>query len=176
MAVNAPRISAGDLDAIVFDFDGVLTDNFVYVDQNGRESVRCCRADGLAFDALRRTPLKLFILSTERNPVVLARGRKLKVRVFQGQADKSVSLQGLARRQRFSLARTLFVGNDVNDLGAMRLCGRSACPADSHPAVRRAATFVLATAGGYGVARELVETVMGLDVTPPPARRVREAG
>ena len=160
----------------MFDFDGVLTDNFVYVDQSGRETVRCSRADGLAFDALRRTPLKLFILSTEKNAVVRARGRKLKVPVFQGLPDKSASIQALARREKFSLRRTLFVGNDVNDLAALRLCGYSACPSDSHPAVLQAAAIRLAAQGGHGAVRELVEQVMGLDVTPPSSRRVREAG
>lgn len=73
---SAGVLNAADLDALVVDFDGVLTDNFVYVNESGHESVRCCRADGLGFDALRTTHLKVFILSTERNPVVLARGAK----------------------------------------------------------------------------------------------------
>jgi 3-deoxy-D-manno-octulosonate 8-phosphate phosphatase (KDO 8-P phosphatase) len=168
------RCRVEDFDAIVFDFDGVLTDNFVYVGSDGREMVRCTRADGLAFDVLKQLPVKLFILSTERSPVVGARGQKLGIPVLSGQADKRAGLISLAERERFDLARTLFIGNDVNDLPAMRLCGLSACPSDSHPAVLAAATFSLATAGGYGVVRELVEQTLGLDVmsltpgVPPP--------
>ena len=158
------RCCLEDLDAIVFDFDGVLTDNFVYVGAEGAEFVRCTRADGLAFDVLRRRPVKLFILSTERHPIVVARGQKLGVPVLQGQQNKRAALVGLAAREQFSLARTMFVGNDLNDLAAMQLCGQSACPADSHAAVRGVATFVLEAAGGHGVARELVEHVFGIDI------------
>lgn len=148
------------IDALVFDFDGVLTDNFVYVDDTGRESVRCTRADGLAFDALRTTRLKVFILSTETNAVVAARGKKLRVPVIQGQSDKGQAITTLAEREGLALSRVLFVGNDVNDLPAMSRCGYSACPADAHPSVKRIVTVILATAGGQGVARELVEDVL----------------
>jgi len=153
------------LDAIVFDFDGVLTDNRVWTDQDGREMVACSRADGLAFDVLRRLPLKLFILSTEQNPVVSARAKKLKVAVFQGVGNKKEALQELARERGFSLARTLYVGNDLNDMPAIEVCGFSACPADSHPRVIEAATFRLKQPGGNGAVRELVEHILCIDVS-----------
>lgn len=152
-------LSLSSLDAIIFDFDGVLTDDRVYLDENGRESVCCSRRDGLGFDILRRTGLRLFILSTEKNPVVSRRGEKLQVPVMQGVADKLAALKELG----CDLTRTLFVGNDVNDLPAMRACGFSACPADAHPAVLAEATFVLATLGGMGVVREIVEGLLGIE-------------
>ena len=152
------------LKAIIFDFDGVLTDDRVYVDQEGRESVCCSRSDGLGFDILRKTGIKLFILSTETNPVVAMRGEKIKVPVIQGTRNKSESLQNLAANKSFPLDQTLFVGNDVNDLPAMRLCGYSACPADAHPLVRKQATYVLARAGGHGVVREIVEEILKIDI------------
>ena len=73
-----------DLDALIFDFDGVLTDNKVYVDENGKESVCCNRADGLAFDALRKLEIPVYILSTNQILLFLVRARKLKVPVIQG--------------------------------------------------------------------------------------------
>ena len=76
-----------DIDAIILDFDGVLTDNSVYVDQNGIEQVKCSRSDGLAFDVLRKLKKPIHILSTEKNPVVLARASKLKVPVGSTEAD-----------------------------------------------------------------------------------------
>jgi 3-deoxy-D-manno-octulosonate 8-phosphate phosphatase (KDO 8-P phosphatase) len=156
-------IPLDQLDAIVFDFDGVLTDDAVYVDQEGRETVRCTRADGLGFDMLRKLPLKLFIITTERNPVVLRRGEKIKVPVFQGVSNKLESLRELAGREGFALAHTLYVGNDVNDIFAMQSCGYSACPCDAHERVREVAQFPLEKAGGHGVVREIVEVLLGLD-------------
>jgi YrbI family 3-deoxy-D-manno-octulosonate 8-phosphate phosphatase len=157
------RIDLQSLDAIVFDFDGVLTDDRVYVDRDGKEMVCCTRTDGIAFDVLRAAPLKLFILTTEKNPVVARRAAKLKVPVFQGAGDKLAALKRLARGRNFSIRRTLFVGNDVNDYFAMKACGFSVCPADAHPAIRRIANLILKKTGGQGVVREIVEQVLGLD-------------
>lgn len=149
--------------AIVFDFDGVLTDDRVYVDQDGREMVCCNRRDGLGFDILRKAGIKLFILSTETNPVVARRAEKLKIPAVQGSRDKAASLRKLALSEGVDLAETLFVGNDINDLPAICLCGFSACPSDSHPSVKSAVTHVLQTAGGQGVTREIVEKVLKID-------------
>lgn len=165
-------IDIESVDVVVFDFDGVLTDNRVYVNERGEEMVACNRADGLAFDVLNRTHLKSFILSTETNPVVARRAAKLGVPVYQGCKNKQVALVALAQAQNFALTRTLFVGNDLNDLAAMRVCGYAACPADGHPRVRRYAQLRLRTAGGCGVARELVERIFRIDVK----RMLQEAG
>ena len=156
-------LALSDLDAIVFDFDGVLTDDRVYVDCEGHEFVCCSRKDGLGFDILRRTGLKLFILSTEKNEVVSKRGEKLRVPVVQGVTDKLAALVELGGVHGFVLTRALFVGNDINDLPAMRACGFSACPADAHPTVLSEAAFVLRTVGGMGVAREIVEGLLGIE-------------
>ena len=156
-------ISASSISAIVFDFDGVLTDDHVYVDQDGGESVCCSRRDGIGFEILRATKLKLFILSTETNPVVAKRGEKIKIPVVQGSRDKANSIRALAAAEGFDLAQTLFVGNDINDLPAIRLCGFSACPADAHPAVKFAVTHVLATLGGQGVTREIIERLLQIN-------------
>ena len=126
--------------------------------------VCCSRADGLAFDVLRNSPLKLFVLSTETNPVVSARAAKLKIRAVQGLSDKRAAIAALAEKEGFSLSRTLFVGNDLNDLNAMLSCGMSACPSDSHSKVLAAATFKLKARGGHGVVRELVEEIFKIDM------------
>jgi 3-deoxy-D-manno-octulosonate 8-phosphate phosphatase (KDO 8-P phosphatase) len=98
--------------------------------------------------------------------VVSARAKKLGILTIQGSCDKRASLLELAVQHGFSLDRTLFVGNDVNDLAAMQACGLSACPADSHPTVRQAAAIRLKRRGGDAVVRELVEDVLGLNVGP----------
>lgn len=157
-------IDLRSLQCIVFDFDGVLTDNMVFVDQYGNESVRCCRGDGLAFDALRRASLQLYILSTESNPVVTARGAKIRIPVYQGIGNKRDGLVSLAMEQNFELSQTMYVGNDLNDYHAMQTCGFRLCPQDSHPRIKALADVVLEAGGGQGVVREIVEDVLGLDM------------
>jgi len=150
--------------AVIFDFDGVLTDNKVYVTEDGREMVCCNRGDGLAFEVFRKIGLPVFIVSKETNKVVGARAAKLNVPVFQAVSDKCEAVAVLARNEHLRLSDVLFVGNDLNDLDVMKTCGLSACPSDSHPRVREAATFVLQTKGGDGVAREVAERILGIDV------------
>ena len=152
-----------NIDAFVFDFDGVLTNNFVYMDQNGIESVSCSRADGLAFDLLRRINKPSFILSTEKNRVVEARAKKLKIPVIQGVSDKVEAIKKLVDQNHYNLKKILYVGNDLNDYAVMQLCGYSACPADSHPKIKNISDIVLNSTGGNGVVRELLEEVLNID-------------
>ena len=152
-----------DIDAFVFDFDGVLTDNIVFLDQNGVESVACSRADGLAFDVLHKLRKPAYILSTENNPVVTARANKLKVFALQGVSNKVEGINKIAEKEGFSLQNVLYVGNDLNDYQVMQLCGHTACPADSHIAIKGISDIVLKTCGGKGVVRELLEDVLSLD-------------
>ncbi len=156
-------IRVDDLDVLIFDFDGVLTNNKVHVDQDGKEWVSCSRGDGLGFDVLRKINKPTYILSTEKNSVVTARAKKLKIPVLQGVSDKVKTLLALSEKEGFSLNRILYVGNDLNDFLAMQHCGYSACPADSHLKIKNIATFKLRTRGGEGVVRELLEEVLELD-------------
>lgn len=157
------NIRIDDLDVLIFDFDGVLTDDKVHVDQNGREWVSCNRQDGLGFDVLRAINKPAYIISTEKNSVVAARAKKLKVPVLQGVTDKARTLLALAENEGFSFNRILYVGNDLNDFLAIQHCGYSACPADGHLKIKNIVTFKLRTRGGEGVVRELLEEVLQLD-------------
>ncbi len=151
------------LELIVFDFDGVLTDNRVLVMENGLEAVFCNRADGLAFDMLRAADMPVMILSTEKNPVVAKRAAKLRVPVLQGIGDKRQALADHCHEAGVDLARVVFIGNDVNDISAMQAVGFPIAVADAHAAVKEIAWTVLSTKGGDGVARELVEQVLSLE-------------
>lgn len=145
---------------VVFDFDGVLTDNRVFVFEDGSEAVCCNRADGLAFDMLREAGLPAIILSTETNKVVAARARKLRVPCSQGIADKGRALAEICVERGVEPEHVLYVGNDINDVPAMKLAGFAVAVADAHPAAKQAARLVLKTKGGEGVAREVVEFVL----------------
>ncbi len=157
-------IHIDQVDAFVFDFDGVLTNNLVHMNQDGEEWVSCSRADGLAFDLLRKLNKPAYIMSTEKNPVVSARAKKLRVPVLQGIDNKVDAMKDLVDREGFKLQKTFYIGNDLNDYRVMQLCGYSACPADSHSKIKQIATFVLSTKGGNGIARELLEDIIKLNL------------
>jgi len=152
-----------NIDVFVFDFDGVLTNNMVYLDQNGKESVSCSRGDGLAFDALRKLKKTAYILSTEKNTVVSARAQKLQISVLQGAENKVAGIQEIVKKENCKLENILYVGNDLNDYRVMDICGFTACPADSHKKIKQISDIVLKTNGGCGVVRELLEDVLGLN-------------
>tara|TARA_B100000795_G_scaffold252311_1_gene221773 strand:+ start:238 stop:747 length:510 start_codon:yes stop_codon:yes gene_type:complete len=158
--MKSKKIRLENLDALIFDFDGVLTDNKVHLDQNGNEWVSCNRSDGLAFDILRKFKKYTFIISTEKNKVVFARAKKLKIPVLFGIQNKSEVLKKLSIKKKFNLDRTLYIGNDLNDYNALKLCGYSACPSDSHKKIKQISTFVLDAKGGSGVVRELLEEIL----------------
>jgi YrbI family 3-deoxy-D-manno-octulosonate 8-phosphate phosphatase len=157
------KISLGDIDAFIFDFDGVLTDNLVQIDEDGNESVICSRADGLAFDVLHKLKKPVYIISTERNPVVEARARKLRVPVLQGITNKVEALKDLVDLNNYNFENILYMGNDLNDYLVMQLCGYTACPADSHSEIKKVSSIVLNKNGGNGVVRELLESVLKVD-------------
>ena len=163
MAADAvPRRLPEVPDLLVFDFDGVLTDNRVLIFEDGREAVWCNRSDGLGFDMLRAAGIRTMIMSTEHNPVVSARGRKLQIPVLQAVGDKSATLTELCVAENINLDRVAFVGNDVNDLAAMKLTGFPIAVADAHSTVQDIAWTVLRTIGGAGAAREVAEDLLGL--------------
>jgi len=152
-----------DIDVFVFDFDGVLTNNLVYLNQEGLESVVCSRVDGLAFDVLRKLNKPAFILSTEKNSVVEMRAKKLKIPVIQGVVDKVLAIKELAVENNYNLKNFLYVGNDLNDYLVMKVCGYTACPSDSHLKIKEISKYILTTKGGDGIVRELLEQVFNLD-------------
>jgi YrbI family 3-deoxy-D-manno-octulosonate 8-phosphate phosphatase len=155
---------AGQVELIAFDFDGVLTDNRVIVFSDGEEAVFCNREDGLAFDAFRAAGLRAVILSTERHGVVAARAAKLRIPSIQALADKSTALAQYIGNNDIALTRVMFVGNDVNDLKVMRQVGFPVAVGDAHPLVKASARIVLKRCGGAGVAREIAEDILALDI------------
>jgi D-sedoheptulose 7-phosphate isomerase len=146
---------ASSLSLLVYDFDGVMTNNSVSVDREGHEFVTCTRADGLGVDRIRSLGIPQIILSTETNPVVRARADKLKLPVLQGVADKAEVLADFSLRQGCDPKKILYVGNDVNDLAAMESVGYRVCPADAHPSIRAVCHLITRAKGGEGVIREL---------------------
>ncbi|WP_320778633.1 N-acylneuraminate cytidylyltransferase [Streptomyces sp. CRN 30] len=153
--------TAADIDAVVLDFDGTQTDDRVLVDSDGREFVSVHRGDGLGIAALRRSGLRMLILSTEQNPVVAARARKLKLPVLHGIDRKDLALKQWCEEQGIAPERVLYVGNDVNDLPCFALVGWPVAVASAHDVVRGAARAVTTVPGGDGAIREIASWILG---------------
>ncbi|MFF8941056.1 cytidylyltransferase domain-containing protein [Streptomyces sp. NPDC014864] len=150
-----------DIDAVVLDFDGTQTDDRVLIDSDGREFVSVHRGDGLGIAALRRSGLTMLILSTEQNPVVAARARKLKLPVLHGIDRKDLALKQWCEEQGIAPERVLYVGNDVNDLPCFALVGWPVAVASAHDVVRGAARAVTTVPGGDGAIREIASWILG---------------
>lgn len=144
---------------LVFDFDGVMTDNAVYVSQDGTEMVRCDRGDGMGVTRLHRIGLEMMILSTEVNPVVSARARKLKLSCIQECENKSELLRQTAEQKGIALEDIAFVGNDINDLECLRLVGVPIVVQDAHPSVIPYAKYRTLARGGNGAVREICDLI-----------------
>lgn len=148
---------------IAFDFDGVFTDNRVIVSERGEESVLCSRSDGIGLERLREIGIQFAVLSTESNPVVLARCKKLGVPCYSGLLDKLSCLKTLIEQQGIEFSEVAFVGNDINDLPCLRTVGFAVTVADAWDEVRREARYVLKRAGGFGAVREFCDQLYFLN-------------
>ena len=147
--------------AVVFDFDGVMTDNRAWVDERGLEQVAVNRSDGLGIAMLRQEgQVEILVLSTETNATVSARCRKLGIPVLQGLADKASVLKTWMEEHDVDPARVVYAGNDVNDLPCFGLVGFTFAPADAHPEVLRCADYILKNPGGQGAVREICDFLL----------------
>ena len=149
-----------NLDLIVYDFDGVLTDNRVLVSEEGMEFVFCHRSDGLAIEYIKKHNIQQIILSKERNPVVQARAKKLNIDVLYGIDDKKTVLEEFCQRNKYNLAKTLYIGNDTNDIDVMKIVGYAVAPYDANEQVKEISDIVLKVKGGFGVVQDLYQNYL----------------
>lgn len=152
---NPELCFSGPVAALVLDFDGVFTDNKVIVTDEGREAVVCDRSDGYAIGLLKRTGLPILVLSTEKVPIVRHRCQKLGLECIHGVEDKIPALKQWLAAHNLEANKTVYVGNDVNDVGCLELVGHPVVPADAYPEAQTVAKYVLAARGGNGAVREV---------------------
>ena len=146
-------------DFIFFDFDGVFTDNSVIVSDEGKESVKCSRADGIGLNLLKLVNVGKCIVSTETNKVVHWRAKKLNIECNQSIKDKGEFLKKYALKNNIKLKNCAFVGNDINDLPALKIVGIPIGVADSHPSITEYLKIILKNKGGYGAVREVCDLI-----------------
>lgn len=147
---------------IIYDFDGVMTDNRVLIFKDGREAVFVNRADGLAIKAIKKMGIPQIIISTETNLVVKARAKKLGIPLMQSVEDKKRLIRRYLKDNKIKKEEVIFVGNDINDKEAMEFVGWPVAPVDAHQDIRKIARVSLSARGGYGVIRELLDKLKDL--------------
>ena len=145
--------------ALILDFDGVLTDNTVYVDKSGIESVKCNRSDGIGIKAMQDLGIKCIVLSSEPNEIVLKRCKKLGIEAYNNLSSKVDKLNEWLNIHNISLENTCYVGNDINDADIMRKVSISIAVADSHPDILNIANIVTSKDGGQGAVREVCDWI-----------------
>ena len=149
---------------IVFDFDGVFTDNNVYTDQNGNESVISSKFDGFGLKKIKDLGISLFILSTEKNKVVEKRAKKLEIDFLQGLSseEKAIELKKLVENNNLDYDSVAYMGNDINDIQCLADCGLPIVVNDCHPEVIKYADYITDTKGGHGAVREVCDIIEAL--------------
>jgi N-acylneuraminate cytidylyltransferase len=159
---RARRALPKKVDLLVLDFDGVLTDNRVWVSEDGREMIAANRGDSLIMTKLRQAGTQVVILSSEVNPVVSARAKKMRVEAIHGVGldEKAKVLAKLLEERQIDASRVVYVGNDINDLPCFELAGWAVAVADAQPEVLRAADYVTHKTGGHGAVREICDLIL----------------
>lgn len=150
------------IELVILDFDGVITDNKVWVDQDGREMVAAYRSDSPLIGKLREKGIEVMIISSEPNTVVAARAKKMGVEAIHGVGlqDKGRVMRDVLEKKNVKAEHVVYVGNDLNDLPCFDVAGWSVAVADAFPEVLQAADFVLSKSGGNGAVRELFEIIL----------------
>ncbi len=154
------KVSVNDIQLIVYDFDGVMTDNRVVVFHDGTEAVVVNRADGLGVERLHASGIPQLILSTETNPVVKTRAAKLGLETITSCKDKKNALKKYCEQNDYDLKKVVYVGNDLNDLEVMKIVGFPIAPADAHQKIKAIAKLITKSKGGEGVIRELSDFII----------------
>jgi YrbI family 3-deoxy-D-manno-octulosonate 8-phosphate phosphatase len=154
------KLKKQELPKVIFtDFDGCLTDDRVWLNQDGEEFVAANRKDGLAISRLKNFGINVVITSTETNKVVSARAHKLGIEALQGLSDKVVAIQEYLEKNNLHWDDCWYIGNDLNDLSAIRKVQFSMCPKDAVEAVKNEVDLILKTNGGYGILSEIATSL-----------------
>lgn len=139
------------------DFDGVFTNNFVYTSEDGKEFLRCSRLDGIGISLLRKTGIELIVVSSEENPTVEHRCKKLNIECFYGVRNKGSLIKKILKNKKLKSESAIFIGNDINDLSAHQFCKFKIAVPDSHPSYIEHCEYVTKAPGGHGAIREICD-------------------
>ena len=149
-----------NISLIISDFDGVFTDNSVYVQEDGTEHVRCTRADGIGLSKLKKTSIKVIVVSSEINDVVLKRCDKLGLEAYNNIKNKGDFIDNYLIQNNLTKKNVIYVGNDENDITALDHAAIKVGVKDSFHEYQKRVSYLLESKGGYGAIRELCDKII----------------
>ena len=153
------KIRSDEIELIVYDFDGVMTNNTLILREDGMESIVVNRSDGLAIEILKSKGIPQLILSKELNKIISTRAAKLGIPVLQGINEKKTALLEYCKHNSVDISNVVYIGNDLNDVSVMTVVGFPIAPQDAYPEAKRVAKFIIAVNGGCGVIREFLNII-----------------
>lgn len=159
IAHNNADFMLSKAEMLVFDFDGVFTDNIVYTLEDGSEFISCWRSDGIGLANVRKIGIPMYVISSEKNPVVTKRCNKLDIQCIQGVNNKLEELSKLIQKHGCTFENVVFVGNDTNDLECLTKVGLPITVADSHNDVIKLGKYITQSSGGKGAVREVCDLI-----------------
>ncbi len=158
---NEKRTFPEKISLILMDFDGVMTDDRVWVDENGREMVAAYRGDGMGISLVQQElGIEIIVVSKEKNPVVARRCEKLHLAYYQGIDNKTTVIDAILAERKLDKKEVVYIGNDINDLECFEKVGFRVAPADAYEVIKRAADLILNKSGGMGAVREFCDLVI----------------
>ena len=160
MFENITKSEINDIKIVISDFDGVFTDNKVYVNENGGEQVKCSRLDGIGISKLKLIDIEIVVVSSEPNNVVLERCKKLKIEAYNNVNNKGDFVKNLLDIKNLKRKNALFIGNDENDIPAIEHVKFAVGVADSYETFYQSASYMLSQNGGDGAIRQLCEILV----------------
>lgn len=142
---------------VIYDFDGVMTDNKALVFQDGSEAVYVNRADGLAISMIKKMHVDQIIVTTETNQIVKSRAEKLGIPIYSGVENKLSCIKKIIEENKISQDNVVYIGNDINDLDAMLFVGYPVAPNDAHESIKNISKIITNKSSGDGVIREVFD-------------------
>ena len=146
---------------LAMDVDGVLTDGLIYYSSSGDELKAFNIKDGLGIKLIQKVGVRVAIITGRQSEIVARRARELGIEdVVQGRDDKRQALLELCQRHNISMEECAYMGDDMQDLGAIIAAGLGMTVADASPTVREAADWRSRYNGGCGAVREACEFIL----------------
>lgn len=146
---------------LVMDVDGTLTDGKIYMSAKGELMKAFNIKDGYGIAHLRDYGIEPVIITGRKSEIVACRCEELKIKEFhQGIENKSFKLREICARFSLPLSQVAYIGDDLNDLPCMRICGFSACPSDAAETVKNSVNYVCRANGGDGAVRDVIDYIL----------------
>lgn len=151
----------GAIQYLIIDVDGTMTDAGIYYDEHGNELKKFCTKDAAGFFAARQSGIRIMVLTGRECAATTRRMQEMKVDyLVQNCKDKVTYLTQFMKENGISREQTGYLGDDLNDLPSMQLCGFVGCPADACREVKERADYVSGIRGGCGAVRDIVEHLL----------------